>query len=174
MNILLVSIIIISLAAFGSPALFKALLLSPWRIIKQGQIYRLVTSGFIHAGFVHLLFNLLALYTFGRIFSDKIFLIIFTAALLISSLVTVIYYSRDSSYQAVGASGGAMGIIFCAIVLQPHARVLVLFFPMPGWLFGILFLVYSIYASRQHNSNIGHIAHISGALTGLAAGLLLL
>ena len=139
--------------------------------VRAGEQIRLFSSGFLHADIAHLAFNMLTLYFFAPVVLGYLgsfsFLIIYFGSLLFGSLLTIVFHKDDYSYRAVGASGAVTGILYSAILLQPN-MMLGLFFilPIPAYLFGILYLLYSIYGMKAKNDNIGHTAHFGGAIGG--------
>lgn len=139
--------------------------------IRAGEQIRLFSSGFLHADIGHLAFNMLTLYFFAPVVIGYLgtvsFIIIYMASLLFGSLLTILFHKNDYNYRAVGASGAVTGVLYSAILLRPD-MMLGLFFivPIPAYLFGILYLLYSIYGMRAKNDNIGHTAHFGGAIGG--------
>ncbi|NRT12133.1 rhomboid family intramembrane serine protease [Flavobacterium sp. 14A] len=139
--------------------------------IRAGEQVRLFSSGFLHADIGHLAFNMLTLYFFAPVVIGYLgtvsFIIIYMASLLFGSLLTILFHKNDYNYRAVGASGAVTGVLYSAILLRPD-MMLGLFFivPIPAYLFGILYLLYSIYGMRAKNDNIGHTAHFGGAIGG--------
>jgi membrane associated rhomboid family serine protease len=140
--------------------------------IRSGEQYRMITSGFLHADIPHLAFNMIALFSFAGVVTQLLgtfsFVTIYFASLVFGSLLTVYFHKNDYSYSAVGASGAVTGIIYSAILLVPNLPINIMFIPIdiPGYIFGILYLLYSIYGMRAKNDNIGHTAHIGGAIGG--------
>jgi membrane associated rhomboid family serine protease len=139
--------------------------------IRAGEQIRMFSSGFLHADFSHLIFNMLTLYFFAPVvieyLGDFSFALIYVGSLIFGSLLTMLLHKNDYSYRAVGASGAVTGVLYSAILLQPD-MMLGLFFiiPIPAYLFGILYLMYSIYGMKAKNDNIGHTAHFGGAIGG--------
>jgi membrane associated rhomboid family serine protease len=139
--------------------------------IRAGEQIRMFSSGFLHADFPHLIFNMLTLYFFAPVvieyLGDFSFALIYVGSLIFGSLLTMLLHKNDYSYRAVGASGAVTGVLYSAILLQPD-MMLGLFFiiPIPAYLFGILYLMYSIYGMKAKNDNIGHTAHFGGAIGG--------
>jgi membrane associated rhomboid family serine protease len=139
--------------------------------VRAGEQIRLFSSGFLHADIGHLAFNMLTLYFFAPVviayLGSTSFIIIYFASLLFGSLLTILFHKNDYNYRAVGASGAVTGVLYSAILLRPD-MMLGLFFivPIPAYLFGILYLLYSIYGMRAKNDNIGHTAHFGGAIGG--------
>ena len=139
--------------------------------IRSGEQIRMLTSGFLHGDLMHLAFNMLTLYFFAPIVLDTFgninFLYVYFISLAAGSLLTMYFHKNDYYYRAVGASGAVTGIIYSSILLYPE-MTLGLFFiiPIPGYLFGIGYLLYSIYGMKAKNDNIGHTAHFGGAIGG--------
>ena len=147
--------------------------------ILSGEKIRVLTSGFLHADWMHLGFNMYALYLFGDIVATILgmpnFLIIYFGSLLAGSLYTIQYHKNEPYYTAVGASGAVSGIVYSSILLYP-AMELYLFFipiPIPGSIFGVGYLLYSIYGMKKQLGNVGHSAHLGGAIGGFVLTLLL-
>lgn len=140
--------------------------------IRSGEQIRMVSSGFLHADIGHLAFNMLSLYFFAPvvygILNNFSFVLIYFASLLFGSFLTMIFHKDDYSYSAVGASGAVTGIIYSAILLDPSLNIYFFFIPIPipGYIFGIGYLLYSIYGMKAKNDNIGHTAHFGGAIGG--------
>jgi membrane associated rhomboid family serine protease len=146
--------------------------------ISNGEKIRMLSSGFLHADWIHLGFNMYALYLFGRIISSILgtpnFLIIYFGSLLVGSLYTFFYHKNELYYSAIGASGAVSGIVYASILLFPEMELLLFFaIPMPGYVFGVGYLLYSIYGMKKQLGNIGHAAHLGGAIGGFAITLLL-
>lgn len=139
--------------------------------IRSGEQIRMISSGFLHADLGHLFFNMFTLYMFAPVvisyFGDFSFILIYIASLVFGSLLTLVMHKNDYSYRAIGASGAVTGILYSAILLQPD-MMLGLFYviPIPAYLFGIGYLLYSIYGMKAKNDNIGHTAHFGGAMGG--------
>ena len=145
--------------------------------IRAGEQIRMITSGLLHADLGHLFFNMFTLYMFAPVvinyFGSASFFLIYIASLVFGSLLTLLMHKNDYSYRAIGASGAVTGIIYSAILLQPD-MMLGLFYviPIPAYLFGIGYLLYSIYGMKAKNDNIGHTAHFGGAIGGYLVTLL--
>ncbi|MGX7666021.1 rhomboid family intramembrane serine protease [Flavobacterium pedocola] len=139
--------------------------------IRAGEHLRLITSGFLHADFMHLIFNMLTLYFFAPTVIEKMgvihFVLVYFGSLLFGSLLSLYFHKNDYYYRAIGASGAVTGVLYSAILFEPD-RLLGLYFviPVPAYLFGIGYLLYSIYGMKAKNDNIGHTAHFGGAIGG--------
>ena len=139
--------------------------------IRAGEQIRMLSSGFLHVDMTHLLFNMMTLWFFAPVvinyMGDFSFLLIYFGSLIFGSLLTMAFHKNDYGYRAVGASGAVTGVLYSAILLQPDMMLGIFFIiPMPAYLFGILYLLYSIYGMRAKNDNIGHTAHFGGAVGG--------
>ena len=139
--------------------------------IRAGEQIRMFSSAFLHADMQHLFFNMLTLYFFAPVvvgyLGEISFVLIYISSLLVGNLLTLYLHKNDLSYRAIGASGAVTGILYSAILLQPDMMLGIFFIiPMPAYLFGILYLLYSIYGMRAKNDNIGHTAHFGGAIGG--------
>lgn len=162
----------ISYWIFQNPGRMNAWLFSSKAILGNRQYHRILSSGFIHADMSHLVFNMFSLYSFGSYielyFGMGTFLLIYFASMIGGNLVSL-YLHRHESYLALGASGGVCGIIFASIFLIPGGSVYLFLIPIPipSWLFAIIFIAFSMYGARNQLGNIGHDAHLGGALVGL-------
>lgn len=162
--------VLFSFKGFNDPSFFRKF---EFHIgsIRSGEQIRMVTSGLLHADIGHLFFNMFTLYMFAPVvinnFSNASFFLIYLGSLVFGSLLTLLMHKNDYSYRAIGASGAVTGIIYSAILLQPD-MMLGLFYviPVPAYLFGIGYLLYSIYGMKAKNDNIGHTAHFGGAIGG--------
>jgi membrane associated rhomboid family serine protease len=139
--------------------------------IRSGEQIRMLSSGFLHVDMMHLIFNMLTLWFFGPVVIEWLgifsFVLIYFGSLIFGSLLTMMFHKNDYSYRAVGASGAVTGVLYSAILLQPDMTLGIFFvIPMPAYLFGILYLLYSIYGMKAKNDNIGHTAHFGGAIGG--------
>lgn len=146
--------------------------------IKAGDQIRMFSSAFLHADWMHLIFNMYTLYMFANVVTSFLgsssFLLIYIGSLLFGNLLTLYFHNRDNNYRAIGASGAVTGVLYAAILLQPNMGIYLFFIPIaiPAYIFGIVYLLYSIYGMKSQNDNIGHTAHFGGAVGGYAITLL--
>lgn len=178
MNILILFIAItaiISFIAFNNPAITEKYKFSVGAILRKKEYIRLLSSGFLHADIMHLVFNMLTLYFFAPIviqgFGNIGFIIVYLGAILLGNFLSLYIYQKQPWYSAVGASGGVSGILFASIALIPDLKIYLFFIPIgiPGYIFGLVYFGYSVYMMlnpRAHD-NIGHAAHLGGAFLGL-------
>lgn len=140
--------------------------------IRAGEQIRMFSSGFLHADIQHLVFNMLTLYFFSPVvllfMGTFWFMIIYLGSLLSGSLLTLYLHKNEYSYRALGASGAVMGVVFSSVLLDPNAGI---YGFIPAWLFGVFYLLFSIYGMRNRADNIGHTAHFGGAIAGYALTL---
>lgn len=146
--------------------------------IRAGQRDRIVTSGFLHVDISHLFFNMFTLYFFANVvigwFGPGKFLIIYFVSLVAGSLLALFFHKDEPYYSAVGASGAVTGILYAAILLNPDMQLGIMFIPipLPAYVLGIAYLLYSIYGMKSRLGNIGHTAHFGGAIGGYVVTLL--
>lgn len=145
--------------------------------IRAGEQIRMVTSGFLHADFMHLAFNMITLYFFAPVviqtLGDFSFILIYLGSLICGSLLTMVFHGNEYSYSAVGASGAVTGVLYSSILMYPDMTIGIFgIIPMPAYIFGILYLFYSIYGMKSRTDNIGHTAHFGGAIGGYVITLL--
>lgn len=147
--------------------------------IKRGENIRMISSAFLHVDYLHLLLNMYVLYIFAPTIVASVgvfkFLIIYAGSLLAGNFLTLSYHKNNLYYSAVGASGAIAGIVYASILLNPEMRlgIFPLPFYVPGYIFGILYMVYSIYGMKKQLGNIGHSAHLGGAIGGFLLTLIL-
>lgn len=147
--------------------------------IQSGEQFRMITSGFLHADWFHFAFNMFSFWSFANFlileFNTLNFLLIYFGSMLVGSLLAYYIHKGESYYSAVGASGAVTGIIYCAILLYPEIELRMFFaIPIPGYIFAFLYLGYSIYGMKGRQDNIGHTAHLGGAIGGLLITLLIM
>ena len=145
-----------------------------------GEKIRMFTSGFLHVDWLHLGFNMYALYLFGDIVAGIMgnisFLIIYFGSLLTGNMYSLYFHKTEPYYSAVGASGAVSGILYAAILLYPNMTLMLfpLPIPIPAYIFGVGYLLYSIYGMKKQLGNIGHSAHLGGAIGGFVIALVLM
>jgi membrane associated rhomboid family serine protease len=141
---------------------------------------RLISSGFLHVSWMHLLFNMFSLYFFSNSLELKMgassYLTLYFAGLIGGNLLSLLIHRNHGDYSAVGASGAVCGVIFASIAVFPGMRIGLfgLPFSIPGWSYGLFYVLYSIYGIRSKKDNIGHEAHLGGALIGMIVALCML
>jgi membrane associated rhomboid family serine protease len=161
-----------AVALWMAPGILQRNLLRPYWMLKNRDYVTIVTSGFIHGDFGHLLFNSLTLFFFGppleRRIGTNMFIALYFIGLVLSSLGTVYKQRKNPDYAALGASGAILAVLFAFIVYYPTQKIYLYFaLPIPAVLFAFGYMAYSFWASRNRRDNINHDAHLDGALTGL-------
>lgn len=171
---------LVFLATSNNPRLVQRMMFVTNRVKFFREYDRLILAGFVHSGILHLLLNCLTLWFFGpaveAITGPVIFVLIYLLSIVGGNLFCLLMRSREHGYAAVGASGGVLGIIFCFILNQPDARLLMMFipYPIPAWIFGSLFSLVSIFLTQSRRAaevKISHEGHLGGALVGALGGL---
>lgn len=173
---------VVSFAAMNNPTLLDKLILWPPAVNRKQQWYRLVSYGFIHADFMHLLFNMLTLYFFGRVMEDFYtarlgvagFAIFYVAALVASILPSYLGHRDDTRYYSLGASGAVSAVLFAFILFEPWGMLGVFFIvPVPAIVFAGLYVWYSVWSERRGGDRTNHSAHLWGAAFGVAFTLVI-
>ena len=174
--LLIVFNVLVSYKGFSESRFFERYKFSVLALQKK-QYFRLLSSGFLHVDTAHLIFNMFALYMFGdvviQITGVFLFMLIYVLSLLAGNYFTYINHKNEPNYSAVGASGAVSGIVYSSILLFPQMQLALIFFPipMPGYVFGILYLLYTLFGMKSRRDNIGHTAHFGGAVSGFAITL---
>jgi len=170
----------ISVFALNNEELFSKLKFNAYDVKHNNQWYRFFTYGFLHAGYLHLFINMLVLYSFGNIvetffyhyFPEKsvfYYLLLYGGGLILSIVPAFGKHKNDVFYNAVGASGAVSAIVFSSIILYPAGKIFLFFIPIPipAPVFGVLYLAYEYYMAKNGRDNIGHDAHLWGAIFGI-------
>jgi membrane associated rhomboid family serine protease len=177
--LLIVANVLVSWKGFGNEVFYDRYKFTVDGILLYRQYERLLTSGFLHANWLHLIFNMIALYFFsgplGMALNWWGFLIVYFVSLVGGNLLSLFIHRHSGDYSAIGASGAVSGVIFATIALIPGIDLGLFILPIsiPGWLFGLLYTLISIYGIRSRTGNIGHDAHLGGAVIGLIVALLM-
>ncbi|HXH17856.1 MAG TPA: rhomboid family intramembrane serine protease [Chitinophagales bacterium] len=170
---------IVSIAAFNNQHMMQQLIFSPYIIKRKGEWFRFVSSGLLHINFLHLFFNMYALYLFGGIteayfknmfrpVGATLYMFMYLLAIALSEAYSYFKHQDNPSYASLGASGAVSAVVFASILFEPLNKIGLIFFPVgiPGFIFGLLYLLYSMYMAKQASDNIGHYAHFYGAVFG--------
>ncbi len=176
---LIIANVLFSWKGFGDRRFFERHMFDVGEITGRGDIIRIFSSGFLHANVAHLLFNMMALYSFsvgvGTVFGFRSYLAVYFGSLVGGNMLALYIQRNNPEYRAVGASGAVCGVIYSSILIFPDSAISILFLPIaiPSWLFGILFIFVSVYGIRTGIGNIGHEAHLGGAISGILISIML-
>lgn len=177
--LLIIVTVYFSYRGFTNQVFFERHIFHVERIVTYREAGRIVSCGFLHANWVHLFFNMFALYSFSigviQVFGITGFLLIYFGSLVAGNLLALYIHRAHGAYRAVGASGAVSGVVFASIVAFPHGTIIFLFLPVeiPSWIFGIGFVLVSIFGIGARVGNIGHEAHLGGAILGVIFALMI-
>jgi membrane associated rhomboid family serine protease len=179
-SLILLFTVVTSIYAFNDHTLYGKFMLHPYSVYRKNKLYTLITSGMIHSDWMHLIFNMMTFFFFAFALEAQIgsvkFGLIYFASLILSDIPTIFKHKNDFWYNSLGASGAISGVLFSFILFYPLTPLYLFFIPIgiPAVLFGGLYLLYCVYASRQSRDNINHDAHFFGALTGIIITILII
>jgi membrane associated rhomboid family serine protease len=165
---------LVSIPAFTNEKMINNMVFYPARMKDGKELHRFFTHGFIHADYMHLLFNMLTLYFFGPyieyILGKALFLALYITALVGSSLFDYFKHKDNYYYRSLGASGAVSAVLFVTILNNPWASEICLFgvLCLPNLVFGIAYIAYSTYMDKRGGDNVAHTAHLWGGLYGFA------
>lgn len=171
--IIAVNAVVSLTALYAAPGFLEKGYLKPYRVVRENTWYEMISSGFLHANLGHLFVNMLTLYFFGRILEQLLgpvyFIALYFSGLIVAGIPSVIKFKDDPNYATLGASGAVSAVLFAFIFLFPFESLYLMFIPIPipAFIFGVLYLFYSMYASKQERGRINHEAHTAGAVWGV-------
>jgi len=178
-SIIMLFTVVTSIYAFNDHSLYGRFMLNPYQVSKGRNVHTLITSGLIHADWMHLIFNMITFFSFGfaleQMMGSLNFGILYFVSLIASDLPTVFKHKNDMWYNSLGASGAISAVLFSFILFMPFSTMYIMPIPIPIWaiVFGPLYLVYCVYAAKQSRDNINHDAHFYGALAGIILTIVL-
>lgn len=181
--IIIIITCLVSITAFYNREELDKMIFWPALVKEKKQYYRFVTSGFVHAGWWHLGFNMFTLYFFGRIvgeyfkelFGPGVFILFYLLSMIVADIPDYFKYRNDYQYRSLGASGAISAVVFASILFDPWEKIYLFIIPIgiPAFIFGVLWLLYSFYMAKKGADNINHNAHIWGAVFGIVFTIVL-
>ncbi|MFO7872950.1 MAG: rhomboid family intramembrane serine protease [Bacteroidales bacterium] len=177
---IIIATALVSITAFQHSMAFERMKFNAYEIRRKQQFYRFFSYGLLHIDYMHLFVNMFVLFSFGsnvealftHHFGDPgrlFFIILYAGGLIISVIPAYLKHINHPHYNAVGASGAVSAILFASILMYPQGSVMFIFFPVPipAFIFGILYLLYSAYMAKRGSDNVGHDVHFWGAIFGV-------
>jgi membrane associated rhomboid family serine protease len=175
---LVVANVIISLIAMNNQDVLSKTIMWPYGVKRYNQFYRFITSGFIHADYTHLFFNMFTLFFFGKaveayfsmygLGGNIAYLALYFLVLIVSDLPTYIKHKDNYNYHCLGASGAVSAVVFAAVVFAPWSSIYLFgALKISALVYAVLYIFYCIAMSKKGGDNINHDAHLWGALFGL-------
>lgn len=177
--ILIIINLVVSWKGFNDRFFYDRYAFNIEKVLVYKQYYRLITSAFLHVSWMHLIWNMISLYAFSESIETYLgplqFLLIYFASMIAGDLFSLFIHRNHSDFRSVGASAAVNGIIFAAIAIFPGMDIGFIFLPVgiPAWIYGLVYVLFSIYGIRSRNNNVGHEAHLGGALVGMMIGIAL-
>ncbi|ROU05716.1 rhomboid family intramembrane serine protease [Lysobacter enzymogenes] len=179
--VLIAVTVLVSWQAFEKRRLYERLVLWPPGVERFRQYDRLLTHGFVHADWMHLLFNMITLYFFGRavegVFAQLagpgMFALFYLSAIVVAILPSYLRHRKDGRYFSMGASGAVSAVLFAFVLVDPWNWIIVFVVPVPAVVYAIAYVGYSYWMDKRGGDNINHSAHLSGAIYGLLFMLLM-
>ncbi|MEL6613401.1 MAG: rhomboid family intramembrane serine protease [Pseudomonadota bacterium] len=176
--LLIVNVLIGVYTSSADPSLVGRMAFRPAQVLRDREWYRFFTAGFLHVGIAHLAFNMITLFFFGPVVEGILgparFALLYIGSDVAANALTMARHRKNPTYSAVGASGAISGVVFSYCLFDPFGLLYIfLAIPMPAILFAVLYVVFSVQASRQGGGRIAHEAHLGGAIGGLALTILL-
>jgi len=176
---IMVITVVTSYLAFKNPQLMSKMIMHPATVARNNEFFRFISSGFIHADWMHLGINMYVLYIFGQEVEQEYalrfgkmglpyFILMYFAAMFVSSIPSYLKHRGNEGYRSLGASGATSGVVFAFILFYPMRKLMLIIppIPMPAIVLGVGYLAYSFWASRRNKGNINHDAHAYGAIVG--------
>ena len=177
--------IIVSLLAFNNQDIYSKTIMWPYGVKKYGQYYRFITSGFIHADYVHLFFNMFTLFFFGQVVEQYLkgfelggtiaYLALYFLGLIASDIPTYLKQKDNYNYHCLGASGAVSAVVFAAIVFNQWGRIYLYgALGISSALYAVLYIVYCVMMSKRGGDKINHDAELWGSVFGLGVTIALI
>ena len=177
--IIIIVTVLISMAGWKNPELQNKLMMNPYSFANKRQFYRLISSGFVHANWMHLGFNMFTFYFFGSLIEQLYtymlgangglyYLCLYLLGIIISDIPSIVKYNKIPNYNSLGASGGVASVVFSSIMFLPLNKIYLFgIIGIPGFILGVIYLIYSYYEGKKMSGNVNHDAHLIGAVFGI-------
>jgi membrane associated rhomboid family serine protease len=184
-TIIIIITVAISFYAWSKPDLQHKMMLNPYNVSNRNEWYRFISSGFVHADYIHLGFNMFTLFFFGQAieyiytayfgdFGAILYVSLFIFGIIVSDIPTFLKHRHNPGYNSLGASGGVSAVIFSSILFFPLNEIcLYAVLCLPGFVLGALYLIYSYYMGNKSRNNVNHDAHLYGALFGIIFSIII-
>lgn len=170
--------VVISLIGFSNETFMSKAVGWPYYTNKHNQWYRFISSGFLHADWGHLFFNMFTLFFFGRnieiIFNlgfggPTAYLALYFLGMIAADVPSYLKHKNDYEYRSLGASGAVSAVVFANLVFSPWSAIYIYgAIKLSMLLYAVLYIIYCIYAGKRQSDNVNHSAHLWGSLFGLA------
>ncbi|NQY11249.1 MAG: rhomboid family intramembrane serine protease [Flavobacteriales bacterium] len=181
---IVVATCIVSIMAFKNREIFNKSMFVPHKILNDKEWYRLVSHGLIHADWMHLGFNMFALFMFGKAVEHHFgrsfgsqgtfyFILLYIGGIAFASLRTLQKEKDNYMYSSVGASGAVSAVVMTSVLFEPWQNIYIYFIEVPGIIGAAGFIAYSVYMGKKNVDNINHDAHLWGALFGITFPIIL-
>jgi membrane associated rhomboid family serine protease len=162
---------LVSILTFSNSNLYYQFMFHPYLMSDRKQEWhRFISHSLIHADWMHLIFNMIGLYSFGRLVEMNIgmssMLLLYLLGVVVSVIPAYVKHRGNNAYRSLGASGGVSAVVFAGVMLSPFSTILFYFIPMPAIVFAILYLIYSQYSAKKGSDHIAHDTHLVGAIFG--------
>jgi membrane associated rhomboid family serine protease len=186
-NIIIGITVLTSIYGISNPVFQEKCIMNPYIVERKKEYYRFISSGFIHNGYIHLLFNMMTFYFFAPVVAEwyfvgyfgvekgyLLFLLLYIGGIIVSDMPTFAKYKNLPYYNSLGASGGVSSVVLASIIYNPLSEIYIYgVLPIPGFILGGVYIIYSYYYSKGSDDNINHSAHLYGALYGIAFSLII-
>jgi membrane associated rhomboid family serine protease len=182
---LILANVIFSFIGFSNSEMVDKTIMWPYRVARENQYIRFITSGFLHADYMHLIFNMFTLFFFGRnlelyfnllgLGGNISFLALYFLGLIVSDIPSYIKHKDDYNYRSLGASGAVSAVIFATILFSPWSSIYIYgAIKISATVYAVLYIFYCVYMGKKNADNVNHDAHLWGSLFGLAFTLILI
>jgi len=181
--IIIIITAVVSIISFNNSQLLSKLILWPKRMDNPAEYYRFVTSGLIHADWMHLIFNMITLFAFGELVeayfamlgAGYAYLLLYVLGIVVASVPSFLKNRNNSYYRSLGASGGVAAVLFSSVYFNPWSKIYLMFIPVgiPAIIFAVLYLIYCAYMDKRGGDNINHGAHFWGSVFGFLFTLII-